>query len=67
MRGKCEFKTCKCDKFLLNKENTRCIACNHGKCWHKNIKKKIEVSFYLIEKLLENLNIFMLGFSLQNH
>ena len=39
MRGKCEFTTCPCNKFLLNKENTRCISCHHGKCWHKNIKK----------------------------
>ena len=38
MRGKCEFKTCPCNKFISNKENSRCQQCNHGKCWHKNIR-----------------------------
>ena len=43
MRGNCEFNNCSCKKFKRNKKldssKTICKLCNHGKCWHKKIKK----------------------------
>ena len=37
MRGACEFNYCQCDKFCPDSSKTKCINCNHGHVWHKNL------------------------------
>ena len=36
MRGYCEFRNCQCDEY--HGLDNKCLLCQHGKCWHKNIK-----------------------------
>ena len=37
-RFNCEFKNCKCNKFILHC-NSLCLNCNHANVWH-SLKEK---------------------------
>jgi len=38
MRFHCEFKTCKCNKFMLHCNNL-CLYCGHAHIWHSKKQK----------------------------
>ena len=38
MRFHCEFKTCKCNKFMLHCDNL-CLYCGHAHIWHSKKQK----------------------------
>ena len=38
MRFHCEFKTCKCNKFMLHRNNL-CLLCGHAHIWHSKKQK----------------------------
>ena len=48
MRFHCEFKTCKCNKFILHCNNL-CLLCGHAHIWHSK-KQKPPTDEYLAFK-----------------